>query len=174
MDTDWTGSVVMAHSSLVNANVKIYVSGFYLKRSDVVECAHQIEKTERPINEAATVYKRGFMKRVWLLLICLLMLLGACAPAEPDSAETVTEATAVVDQAAAPATDSEDSEDTAVSESADTTAAEVGEEIEQPASDDAVAFPATTFEEAAVLRATDHFKGAEEPIVEIIEYGDFQ
>lgn len=34
--------------------------------------------------------------------------------------------------------------------------------------------PAANVDEAAVLRADDHTHGAAEPIVAIIEYGDFQ
>lgn len=34
--------------------------------------------------------------------------------------------------------------------------------------------PAKTIEEAAVLREQDHVRGAAEPVVAIIEYGDYQ
>lgn len=34
--------------------------------------------------------------------------------------------------------------------------------------------PATTLIEAAVLREQDHFRGAVDPLVTIIEYGDYQ
>ena len=43
------------------------------------------------------------------------------------------------------------------------------------AADSASSFtPAATIDEAAVTRPQDHVIGAEEPIVAIIEYGDFQ
>ena len=35
-------------------------------------------------------------------------------------------------------------------------------------------FPATTVQEASIVRERDWKKGAEDPLVSIIEYGDFQ
>lgn len=127
------------------------------------------------------------MQRVWLLLICMLLLIAACAPAVPDSAETVAEAPAAVEATGEADADAEvaaveaDAAAETVSETATETATEApvvddtaADESMPAPSDDVAAFPATTFEEAAIFRTFDHFKGAEEPIVEIIEYGDFQ
>jgi cytoskeletal protein RodZ len=110
------------------------------------------------------------MKRVWLLLIGVLLLMAACAPAQPESAETVADTpVAAVETEATVPTDDFASAETEI-ESEPTAATD-----ETPAETDAVAgFPAQSFDEAATFRTFDHFKGAEEPIVEIIEYGDFQ
>ena len=87
-----------------------------------------------------------------LLLIPLLFLLVACgAPAE-----SVT-----LDQPAG-----EDAEPTAVSEAA-------SESQPAPVSADPIT-PAKTAAEAGAIRDRDWTKGAEDPLITIVEYGDFQ
>ena len=104
-------------------------------------------------------------KAIWLLLLAGLL---ACGPttANPQAADTDAE------------------EDTAVSaeQSTDETAEETGQDNDEPASSPLVVAPpdldgfapASTVEEAAVIREQDWRKGAAEPVVVIIEYGDFQ
>jgi hypothetical protein len=95
------------------------------------------------------------MKKILLLLTALLVL-AACAGPEtavlPEAAvaEPVTE-TAVAEEPAATdgSTDPVEQEETAV-------------------------FPATTVAEASIVRDRDWQKGAADPAVTIIEYGDFQ
>lgn len=87
-----------------------------------------------------------------LLLIPLLLLLVACgAPA----------ASVTVDQPAG-----EDAESTTVSEAAPESQAEM-------VSGDPIT-PAKTAAEAGAIRDRDWTKGAEDPLITIIEYGDFQ
>ena len=120
--------------------------------------------------------------------ILLVLLLGACGPGSPPTkeeaeintnnnpptAETADEPTGS-DQAELEA--AEPTEAVAEAEPTDTETAESEEESEAE-TDTAVANadfqPAQNFTEAAQLRAADYTKGAEEPIVAIIEYGDFQ
>lgn len=92
------------------------------------------------------------MKR--FLLLVLLFLLAACGSATP--ATTETDEPAAVD-------------DTAVSTEPDTPAVSSGD-VEAVAA----ITPATTIAEAAEIRPQDHVKGATEPKVVILEYGDFQ
>lgn len=107
-------------------------------------------------------------KTIWLLLLAALLACGPTSPTETQTAVT------------------SDDEETAVSE------VETVEEVEEAPETEAVeeasnaettlpvatnfeAFvPATTVEEAAVIREQDWLKGAAEPVVVIIEYGDFQ
>jgi hypothetical protein len=91
-------------------------------------------------------------KAIWLLLLAALI---ACSP-------TTT---------ATPSADTETEEDTAVSPTKETT--EGQPLVLLPTNlDDFV--PANTVEEAAVIREQDWQKGAVNPAVVIIEYGDFQ
>jgi uncharacterized protein YcfL len=87
-----------------------------------------------------------------LLLLPLILLLVACgAPA----------ASVTLDQPA-----EEDAEPTAVSEEASESQAEM-------VSGDSIT-PAKTAAEAGAIRDRDWTKGAEDPLITIIEYGDFQ
>lgn len=95
--------------------------------------------------------------RLILLSLLALLLVVACGESEP-TANTPSEdsPTAVI---AEQTTDE-------VTSSATSAAQDVA-----PAG--AYAF-ATTVEEAAVIRAEDHYLGSDTPAVTIIEYGDFQ
>ena len=100
------------------------------------------------------------MKRVSTLLVMfLLLLLAACGAAVSD--------TAVISP-----TESVHSEngDTAVTSPKETVNSENGDTAVT-----ATSFtPAQNAAEAAQLRPDDHTEGADEPIITIIEYGDFQ
>lgn len=86
------------------------------------------------------------MRRIPLLLMSLLLLV-ACGPAGTPASPPMSEAT---------------------------TAVPPQEGNNQPASQVAVFTPATTPEEAGIVRPQDWVKGASDPVVTIIEYGDFQ
>ncbi len=113
------------------------------------------------------------MKRYRFLIAFLLLLLAACGAAEIEPTESVAELTPVATEAVV-------NEDvptpTATDQVEPETESETTEEVSEPTAVPAleVAFPATNFAEAALIRDSDYFKGAEEPVVEIIEYGDFQ
>ena len=100
------------------------------------------------------------MKRIILLLVIGLLLVACGSAISSETAVTVPDEapqaeTAVTEEQPAAETESE----------ADT----------QPAENAAIpGFPATTVEEAAIVRDRDWTQGAEAPIVAIIEYGDFQ
>ena len=125
------------------------------------------------------------MKRLLIFMLLAMVMLAACTPAEPDSAETEAEI-ALADgfetdlaeptpTAPNPADEPEaDSSEEATPVADAATEAEEATEKESETNESVAGFPATNFEEAAVLRERDWFKGAEEPVVEIIEYGDFQ
>ena len=87
-----------------------------------------------------------------LLLIPLLLLLVACGASADPAAE---------DQPA-----EEDAEQTTVSEAAPESQAET-------VSADPIT-PAKTAAEAGAIRDRDWTKGAEDPLITIVEYGDFQ
>lgn len=91
------------------------------------------------------------------LMMLLMLLLVACGSAEPP--------------AVAPETPDGPGVPTTVAVA--TTAPNPVEIVEAEAEVTAV-FPATTPEEAAVVRPQDWVLGAAEPTVTIIEYGDFQ
>ncbi len=87
-----------------------------------------------------------------LLLLPLLMLLVACgAPAAPVTLDQPAE---------------EDAEPTAVSEAA-------SESQAATVSADPIT-PAKTAAEAGAIRDRDWTKGADDPLITIVEYGDFQ
>jgi outer membrane biosynthesis protein TonB len=126
------------------------------------------------------------MKKIAILLIMLSMV--ACGPAgsteETAVSPLATQAPEQTEETAVEPT-VEEQEETAVSESEPADEPEPTEEpveeveeTEAPsvsANDLATAFaPATTVEEAAVVREQDWLRGAEDPDVIIIEYGDFQ
>jgi hypothetical protein len=81
-----------------------------------------------------------------------LLFLAACTTPEPNTAVAPQDEAAPQDDAAEPQADV--NEETAVSPPSLTPAANVAE--------------------AAVLRDDDHTHGAVDPVVTIIEYGDFQ
>ena len=115
-------------------------------------------------------------KQLYSLLFLLFLLIG-CGPSggEPVadvqesavtpamSATATTEITVVPEPTSVPATEptaepAADSEETAVSDDGSPAAFS----------------PATTVAEAAVVREQDQVLGAADPLVTIIEYGDFQ
>lgn len=119
-----------------------------------------------------------------------LLLLGCSAPESPAEppAEPTEEVAAEIEQEA-------EEEDMAATELPDPTAdeAEMDEEAEEMMeesetdADEAAAdsssvtvdtgdapFPAVTIEDALIERPTDHIIGADDPLITIIEYGDFQ
>ena len=95
-----------------------------------------------------------------LFFVFLMMLLAACGGGTAVSPTAESEI-----PAAKPPTKE------AVAASPTDTVAEEAEEPETAADD---SFPATNVADAAAVREQDWVKGAEEPIITIIEYGDFQ
>ncbi len=106
------------------------------------------------------------MKRaLWLLPLLLLLACGS-------SPSTFPSADAPVNTAVPAPADSNEAESETPTEPAvesDNTASDA-----PPAAGLAEFAPAATVEEAAQVRSQDWYKGAEEPAVAIIEYGDFQ
>lgn len=99
-------------------------------------------------------------KALWLLLLVALV---ACSPstANPQLIDPDAEEEAAVSSA-------DETVETAETEPA-------GGEAGLPMAANLADFePATTVEEAAVVREQDWRKGAADPLVVIIEYGDFQ
>lgn len=84
------------------------------------------------------------MRKIFLLLVGLLFL-AACGPAGTPASPATSEPSTAVPPQAPP--------------------------ISQPVE---AGFPATTPEEAGIVRQRDWVKGADDPVVTIIEYGDFQ
>ncbi len=114
------------------------------------------------------------MKRYGFLIVFLLLILAACGPAETEPPESESDvapvATEVVEEEVIPTptvTNQPEAEPKGETSDDDEPEPTVEADVE-------VVFPATNFGEAALIRDTDYFKGAEEPVVEIIEYGDFQ
>jgi len=102
------------------------------------------------------------MNRIALLLILVLALV-ACGP---NGAPVSTEAPADTAVPAAPtnaATETTVSGETEIEATAEAT--EVGS---------SPAIPALSPDQIGVVRPQDHFLGATNPVVTIIEYGDFQ
>lgn len=96
------------------------------------------------------------MKRIILLFVALV-LLAACGGS--ISTETAVDSTQ-------PATAV--SQEEAAAEPASETAALSSGAVDIPN------FPATTVQEASVVRDRDWTQGTDDPLVTIIEYGDFQ
>ena len=92
-----------------------------------------------------------------LLLLPLLLLLAACGSATAP-ADTAAPSVAEENEAAAPQEDVQESPQS-------------GDSIQDGKSS---VVTGTTPQEASIVRAEDHFIGAEDPVVTIIEYGDFQ
>jgi hypothetical protein len=102
-------------------------------------------------------------KAIWLLLLALLL---ACGPSTTDSLPAVTgteEDTAVTS-----------TEETAEETAETTETTETTESTNMAATNLDDFSPAGTVAEAAVVREQDWRKGAADPDVLIIEYGDFQ
>ncbi len=96
-------------------------------------------------------------KAMWLMLLTLLL---ACGPSTTESLPAVTD---TEEDTAAPSTEE------IVDETAETT-----ESTNMAATNLDDFSPAGTVAEAAVVREQDWRKGAADPAVLIIEYGDFQ
>lgn len=104
------------------------------------------------------------MKKI-LWLLPLLLLLLACGPT--TSGLPSPDATTGGNTAVSPTTNS--------GETSQETAAESAAEVTIPQATDLANFvPVTSAEEAAQARPQDWRKGAAEPAVVIVEYGDFQ
>ncbi len=101
-------------------------------------------------------------KLIWLLPLALLIV--ACGSPTTELVPTETNA---------------NNEDTAVSNTDETTettetAQNTGDSAEMAATNLSDFVPATDVDEAALLREQDWRHGATDPLVVIIEYGDFQ
>lgn len=92
-----------------------------------------------------------------LLFLPLFLLLAACGSAAAPVATSVPESAGDSD-AAAP--------QEAELDSSESNAADLGDKSD--------VVTGATPQEAAVVREQDHVKGADDPLVTIIEYGDFQ
>ncbi len=108
------------------------------------------------------------MKKMLLVLGCVLLM--ACGSTQSEvTEESSSQVTLVVPTADSGGTDMGEEATEAppspteepVAETPTATVIEVEGAAESPA-------------EAMVMRPGDHYKGAEEPIVELVEYGDFQ
>jgi hypothetical protein len=107
------------------------------------------------------------MKRLFILWITAV-LLAACTASEPEApAAAVPEVAASVTAAAVPAT-APPVEEAPVEDS--------GASANVSPSDPAniAGFPAKNVDEAGIVRERDWKIGADDPLVTIIEYGDFQ
>lgn len=112
-------------------------------------------------------------KVIYLLLI--LLLLAACGQASAPEDESNAAEVPAVEAVPEPATSESDAgaETDLDSSAKDGSVTEDGPEDEETAVD--AGFPmASSIEEAAERRETDWVKGAEDPLITIIEYGDFQ
>jgi hypothetical protein len=134
------------------------------------------------------------VKKIFFLILFLLMT--SCGPADAPATEQSAEETEVIASEVTRAEPTEPIEDegeepqpveTATTEATEERATEVeegeptedGQEEAQPievtpSSPTDETSPAITPDEASVVRASDHVLGATEPLVVIIEYGDFQ
>lgn len=99
------------------------------------------------------------------------------ATAIPPTDEPEPDPTAApVEEAAEEAEAAGESEPAAATESdsAESSSAPIAAATAEPTAQPDIVFPASNAREAYVLRDGDHYKGAAEPDVLIIEYGDFQ
>ena len=112
-------------------------------------------------------------KAFWLLVLATLL---ACGPTTANPSANANGAEEAEDETAV--TNTEDTEDIAETDADDETAVAEATEAESsplPAAANFDGFaPASTVEEAAIIREQDWRKGATDPSVVIIEYGDFQ
>lgn len=94
------------------------------------------------------------------ILIILLLLLAACGSAQPPAGEQSGQSADNF------ATEGNPTAESPAESPAETPAPAIGQGT--------AVFPATTPAEAAIVRPQDWTLGAANPIVTIIEYGDFQ
>lgn len=130
------------------------------------------------------------MKRT-LFGICLFLLTFtlACGTATPPAEEAQNDETETVVEAEPTVEEADEMADEEESPAVEPTVAEVEAEVEAeaesesaiaaPSSDNesvysAPGFPAVVFEDAIVERSFDKVKGTDDPLITIIEYGDFQ
>lgn len=97
------------------------------------------------------------MKRI-ILLLAIGLLLAACGSTSTETAVTVPEEPARPETAVP---EQEPAAETVPDEPSTESAAIPG-------------FPATNVQEASIVRDRDWTKGTDDPLVTIIEYGDFQ
>jgi hypothetical protein len=100
----------------------------------------------------------------FVLLFAIALLLVACGSTSTETAVSVPE------EPERPVTDS--TEDEPAVESETETESEPGSETTEEVA--ISGFPATTVAEASIVRDRDWVKGTDDPLVAIIEYGDFQ
>ena len=106
-------------------------------------------------------------KAIWLTLLAFLLACGpSAAETQPATVATVEE-TAVATTQVIVETEEPEAEETLGTSNETAQSA-------PPAANLGDFSPASTVEEAAVVREQDWLKGATDPIVVIIEYGDFQ
>ena len=106
-------------------------------------------------------------KAIWLILLAFLL---ACGPSVAETQPTTV--AAVEETAVAPTEVIVETEEPETEEPLD--ANNETAQSAPPAANLGDFSPASTVEEAAVVRQQDWRKGATDPIVVIIEYGDFQ
>jgi hypothetical protein len=106
-------------------------------------------------------------KAIWLLLLAFLL---ACGPSTTETQPPNTET--AEDTAVVPTQEIIETEEIEEAETIDTSN-EAAQSAPAAANLDDFS-PASTVAEAAVVRQQDWRKGAVDPIVVIIEYGDFQ
>jgi hypothetical protein len=99
------------------------------------------------------------MKRIVLLLFIGLMLVACGSSTSSDTLVAVPDAPAQPDPTQ-PAAEAENKAST--------------DSETDPAVGEIPGFPAATVEEASIVRDRDWVKGTDDPLVAIIEYGDFQ
>lgn len=97
-------------------------------------------------------------KAIWLLLLITLLACGSATTGSPSAEKDAEEETAV-----SSTEETAENNDDAPSQPL----------VLLPKNFDDFS-PARTVEEAAVVREQDWYKGAADPVVVIIEYGDFQ
>lgn len=124
---------------------------------------------------------KQFFRLAWLILSIGLLI--ACGNVPPEGVVTDVEQE-VVDAAENVVVEAEESQPEPTAEAKVETTIEIVEseeveaEEEEPAvvaaADGPTHIPATTIEQALVERAYDQAKGADSPILTVIEYGDFQ
>ena len=100
------------------------------------------------------------MKR-FVLLFAIMLMLAACGSTSTETAVSVTDEPVKAATAVA--------ENNSVAEEAAAESAAPSEEVAAIAN-----FPATNVAEASIVRDRDWTIGADDPLVTIIEYGDFQ
>ncbi len=109
------------------------------------------------------------MKRIFLLLL-VGVLFAACAPA--SSSET---AVSIPDEPERPATAVVEEEPVAEVEPTNEPSEPVESDVEESvAASDIENFPAANVAEASIVRERDWKLGSDDPLVTIIEYGDYQ